>query len=67
MIKIKGTVKWFNVGKGFGFIAGEDDKEYFVHVSSVPEGVILEQGEEVTFDPSSSEKGMQARNVQSTK
>ncbi len=64
MIKIKGTIKWYNEYKGFGFITGEDEKEYFVHTSFLQEGAIPKEGEGVTFDPAKNEKGLQAKNVQ---
>ena len=47
---MKGTVKFFNASKGFGFIAGEDGKEYFVHISGIAEGVTLRDNDAVTFD-----------------
>jgi CspA family cold shock protein len=37
---MKGTVKWFNDRKGFGFIEGEDEKDIFVHRNSLAEGPI---------------------------
>ena len=60
---MKGTVKWFNEGKGFGFIAGEDDQEYFVHISALGEGVSIREGDSVEFEPSKNERGLQATNV----
>ena len=62
----KGTVKWFNAKKGFGFILGEDSKDYFVHYTSiVKEGFkSLEEGQAVTFDLSTNEKGEVAVNVE---
>ena len=47
---MKGTVKFFNRMKGFGFITGEDDKDYFVHKSALPEGTDLNDNDEVTFE-----------------
>ncbi|MBL7055271.1 cold shock domain-containing protein [Candidatus Woesearchaeota archaeon] len=60
---MKGTVKFFNVGKGFGFIAGEDGKEYFVHNSGLNEGTILNENDAVTFDVEEGDKGPKAGNV----
>jgi len=37
-VKMKGTVKWYNIKKGYGFIKGEDDQEYFIHYSALPCG-----------------------------
>jgi cold shock protein len=38
---MKGTIKWYNDMKGFGFISGEDGKEIFVHRTSIPTGTSL--------------------------
>jgi CspA family cold shock protein len=61
----KGTVKWFNPKKGYGFITSEDGKEIFVHFSSIEgEGYkSLREGDEVEFEISQGEKGEQATNV----
>ncbi|MBT4805660.1 cold-shock protein [Candidatus Woesearchaeota archaeon] len=61
---MEGTVKWFNGQKGFGFVQGEDGKDYFVHFSAVPEDVRLNEGDKVTFDVVETEKGEQAQNIQ---
>ena len=62
---MKGTVKWFNNKKGFGFICDEDGKDVFVHYSGINmDGFIsLEENAEVEFDVVESEKGPQAVNV----
>jgi len=61
----KGTVKWFNSDKGFGFITCEDDTDVFVHFSGISgDGYkSLEDGDSVTFDLTQGQKGMQAVNV----
>ena len=61
---MKGTVKFFNEGKGFGFIAGEDEKEYFVHKTGLKEGVTLHENDSVTFDVEEGDKGPRAINVE---
>ena len=61
---MEGTIKCFNGQKGFGFINGEDGKDYFVHFSAIPEDVRLNEGDKVTFDVVETEKGVQAQNVQ---
>jgi len=58
---MKGKVKWYNRMKGFGFITGEDNKDYFVHSSEI-EG-ILEEGDDVEFEPASTDRGLQAKKV----
>ena len=60
---MEGTIKWFDPQKGYGFIKGEDDEEYFVHHKQVPEGVQLQENDRVTFDPVETERGKQAQNV----
>jgi len=61
----KGTVKWFNNVKGFGFITRESGGDLFVHFNSiVGEGYrTLRQGEAVEFDVEETEKGPQAIHV----
>ena len=61
----KGTVKWFNAKKGFGFICDEDGNDVFVHFSAlIMDGFkVLEEGEKVEFDVVEGEKGPQAANV----
>ena len=48
----KGTVKWFNAEKGYGFITGEDGQDVFVHFSAIQvDGFkTLAEGQKVTFD-----------------
>ena len=62
---MKGTVKWFNEEKGFGFITGEDGKDVFVHYSAIQcDGFrTLEEGDSVTFEVKESNRGPQASNV----
>ena len=60
---MKGTIKFFNEMKGFGFIAGEDGKEYFVHQTGLNEGVSLNENDSVTFDAEQGDRGPKAVNV----
>jgi CspA family cold shock protein len=58
----KGTVKFFNETKGFGFIKdGETEKEYFVHASGLIDQV--KEDDEVTFELAEGRKGLNAVNV----
>jgi len=60
----EGTVKFFNAQKEFGFINGDDGKNYFVHISQVKEGTQLAEGDRVSFDAVEGDKGPKAENVQ---
>jgi cold shock protein len=60
---MKGKVKFFNTGKGFGFIAGEDGQEVFVHQMAVEEGVTLKENDAVTYDVEQGDRGPKAVNV----
>jgi len=65
-MRIKGTVKWFNESKGFGFITREDgEKDCFVHHSAIQgEGFKnLAEGDRVEFDVVQGQKGPAAENV----
>jgi len=64
---MKGTVKWFNDRKGFGFIEGEDEKDIFVHRNSLTEGTYLNDGDQVEYELGTSDKGPQAINVKKLK
>ena len=61
----KGTVKWFNESKGFGFIAREDGEDVFVHHTSISGSGFksLSEGQAVTFDVEKTPKGPRAVNV----
>ncbi|MFC1723383.1 cold-shock protein [Nanoarchaeota archaeon] len=61
---MEGTIKWYDPEKRFGFIVGEDGKEYFVHKSELPEGVVPTEGQAVSFEVVQAEQGTQAKGVQ---
>jgi CspA family cold shock protein len=63
--RLKGTVKWFNNAKGYGFIGRNDGADVFVHYSAITsEGYkSLQEGDQVEFEISEGQKGPQAANV----
>ena len=65
MARIKGTVKWFNDAKGFGFITREGGPDVFVHFSAISAGGFksLAEGDAVEFEVVDGAKGPQAANV----
>jgi CspA family cold shock protein len=65
--RVTGTVKWFNDGKGFGFIAREGGKDLFVHYSGIKDAGdghrTLNEGDAVEFEVEDTAKGPAATNV----
>ncbi|MCT8389202.1 cold-shock protein [Leuconostoc holzapfelii] len=61
----KGTVKWFNGEKGYGFVTRENGEDVFAHFSAIQgEGFkTLEEGQAVEFEVETSDRGLQAANI----
>jgi CspA family cold shock protein len=66
---VTGTVKWFDVKKGFGFLVNSEGKDVFVHFSSIEgDGFrALKDGEQVEYEEVDSGKGLAARHVRRVK
>ena len=61
---MKGTVKWYNFRKNYGFILGEDEKEVFVHQSAIDDDTkFLKEGDDVEYEVEETERGLNAKNV----
>ncbi|MBS3816884.1 MAG: cold shock domain-containing protein [Candidatus Thermoplasmatota archaeon] len=61
---MKGTLKFFDEKKGYGFIEPDGDEEdHFVHRTELQEGVSLEEGDRVEFDSELGDRGFKALNV----
>jgi CspA family cold shock protein len=60
-----GTVKWFNAGKGYGFISREAGEDVFVHHSAIEQEGFrsLDEGQQVEFNVEQGPKGLQAAHV----
>jgi len=65
VVMVKGTVKWFNERKGFGFLSQDDGEDVFVHYSSIEGSGFknLTEGQAVEFEVQKGPKGLQAVNV----
>jgi CspA family cold shock protein len=66
--RVLGTVKWFNGGKGFGFISREEGEDVFVHFTAIREDQYgsfrtLDEGQQVEFSLEQGPKGLQAADV----
>jgi CspA family cold shock protein len=64
---MKGTVKWYNSFRGYGFIQSEDGKEVFVHKSSIEMETDLYENDPVEFEIEESDRGPKAMNVKKKK
>ena len=62
---VQGTVKWFNMDKGFGFISQENGTDVFAHFSKIKSNGFksLEDGQKVQFDVEQGARGLQAVNI----
>jgi len=60
---MEGTVKFFSTTNNYGFITGEDSKDYFVHQSGVNDNATLRENDKVTFDVEQGDRGPKAVNV----
>jgi len=63
---MKGKVKWFNNAKGYGFICQEKGEEVFIHYANIKQDGFrtLSEGQNVLFELITTEKGLQALNVE---
>lgn len=60
----EGTVKFYNDIKQFGFITGDDGKDYFVHSSGIKEGITITEGDKVSFKIVEGDRGPKAEEVE---
>jgi len=63
---MRGKVKWFSKEKGYGFIFGDDEKDYYFNVKDLKGGELPEIGDIVDFKPAETKKGLRALEVEIT-
>ena len=63
MMKMKGKIKWYKKDKGYGFIIGEDEEEYFIHHTQLEKRPNIKPYQGCTFKPVRTDKGRQAQNI----
>ncbi len=61
---VKGTVKFFNRTRNYGFIDGDDGKSYFVHGTGLKSGVDIDEGDKVSFKATRGDRGPKAEDVE---
>ena len=61
--RTNGTVKWYSDKKGYGFISDDNGGDYFTHHTELPNEIIPEQGDKVSFIPMEGVKGAKATEV----
>ena len=61
---MEGTVKWYSVMKAYGFIEVDGENDVFVHQSAMPDNMVLNEGDNVSFEIEQGDKGPHAANVQ---
>ncbi len=64
---MKGTIKWYNTMKGYGFIEGEDGTDVFVHRTAIPLGTELYEEDMIEYEIEDSERGPKATNIKKLK
>ena len=60
---MNGVVKFFNSSKNYGFVTADSGQEYFFHISSVEGGKVLKEGDDVSFETESGDRGEKAVKV----
>jgi CspA family cold shock protein len=60
---MKGKVKWYNARKGYGFVEGEEGKDIFIHRSSIPQGIFLNEGDDIEYEIEDTDRGPKAINI----
>ena len=60
---MKGTIRWYDIGKGYGFIRGNDRKDIYVHFTELLPGVYPNRNDQVEYDLDQSDRGPKAINV----